>query len=140
MPVFCCSTSICWSSSPAMRSKSAIIISICATWRRFSSTWNFLSRIRLSLRDFMTCTPYPIKSLRCRVNPCPAPSVGRLRLVNDRLEQLVAVGNRHALFPLLAQERLQRRVDRDGAVNLGIRSFPVSPQSDQLLHVGEHRQ
>src|SRR5579862_4256789 len=127
MPVFCCSISICWSSSAAIRSKSAIIISICVTWRRFSSTWNFLRRMRLSLRDFMTCTPYTLKS--------PGPSCLGPGLLQDRLEQLVAVGDAGPLLPLLAQKGLERRVERDGTVHLRIRSLPVGTEPDQFLHV-----
>src|SRR5690349_13677204 len=113
MPVFCCSISICWSSSAAMRWKSAIIISICAAWRRFSSTWNFLSRIRLSLRDFTTCTPYTLKSAGYRY-------LGRscLRPLQDRAQHLIAVGDTGAFLPLLAQEGLERGIERDGAIHL----------------------
>ncbi len=46
---------------------------------------------------------------------------------------------RGPLFPLLAQESLQRRVDGDGTVHFRIRSLAVRPQPDQFLHVGEHR-
>src|SRR5262249_20645851 len=54
MPARSCSDLISRSKSVAMRSNSAIIPSIWATLRRFSSTWNFFRRISVSL-DFIDC-------------------------------------------------------------------------------------
>src|SRR5436190_23487131 len=52
MPTRSCSILISRSSSPAIRSNSAIMVSICATLRRLSSTRNLFRRMTVS-RDFI---------------------------------------------------------------------------------------
>ena len=65
-----------------MRSKSATMLSICATRRRFSSTWNFLRRMSVS-RDFIDLySPEAPTYTRDAAGPTwrykPGPSPGQL--------------------------------------------------------------
>ena len=84
---------------------------------RLSSTWNFLSRMRLSLRDFKTCTPYTPSQFR---DANTVPSASRARFGHDRLELPVALGNVSRLFPSLPEKSLERGIYGDRAVHFRI--------------------
>src|ERR1700726_2810832 len=150
MPARSCSATISRSRSFAMRWKSAIMASIWATLRRFSSSWNFFRRMSV-LRDFIDPYSRPEPN-RLRRQPARTGSTAIERngasilLVfgfqgcHDLLESAVAVRDPGRLLLGLGQERLQRLVQEDGLVDLLAGPRPIGPEPDQLLHVriGRH--
>src|SRR5829696_2030927 len=123
MPAFCSSPAISRLSSRAIRSNSAIIISIWATRRRFSSTWKRFSRMSVS-RDFIVA--YSTRRLTKRFS----------RTVEDVRETGVTLADGGCFFLTLIEECVEGRKKSDRLVDFRRRSGPVGAEADQFLHVG----
>src|SRR5215212_3024889 len=123
MPAFCSSPAISRLSSRAIRSNSAIIISIWATRRRFSSTWKRFSRMSVS-RDFIVV--YSTRRLTKRFS----------RTVQDIRETGVTLADGGCIFLTLIEECVQGGKKSDRLVHFRRRAGPVGAEADQFLHIG----
>src|ERR1700761_2988033 len=131
MPARSCSVRISRSRSADIRWKSAIMPSIWATLRRFSSTWNFFRRISVS-RDFIDSyspevpergtEPVPVGdptgfSLLCDADHGVTKLAFRFQAAQDLFELTISVVQTGDFLLGLFQKPLQRPVQPDGLVD-----------------------
>src|SRR5437763_1697410 len=148
MPERSCSAAISRSRSVAMRSNSAIMPSIWATFRRLSSTWNFFRRMSVS-RDFIdSYSPKAHTTARCPHTYFPAPAlhgaimdpgttplVLRFRARDNSFQTLITIAETGCLFLTLREESLEGGVKANRLVDLGAGALAIGTEPDQLLHI-----
>src|SRR3977135_43544 len=134
-----------------MRWKSAIMPSIWATLRRFSSTWNFFRRISVS-RDFIDSYSPEVPICKrdrpgipqgphrhgylCGADDGLTKLAFRFQTSEDLLKlPVTGIQAGHLVFGL-AQKALERLMQPDRLVDLGARAPSIGPKPDQFLHVG----
>src|SRR5580693_1004190 len=129
--------------------------SIWATLRRFSSSWNFLRRIRV-LRDFIEPTPGLPQPARASLgllvggqegavepaareprsgNHRPIMLVFGFQRPHDVREPAVTLGDPGCLFLGLGEKTFERAMEPDCFVNFGARARPIGTKPDQLFHI-----
>src|SRR3954447_8330715 len=130
MPARSCSAFISRSRSTPMRSNSAIMPSICATLRRFSSTWNFLRRISVS-RDFIDSYSPEVPYNGTTSESVWRHSVSfRFHPAQYLFKTLISLLKTGRFVFVLGQNLLQRAVQADPLVPLGAGAEPIGPEPD----------